>query len=86
MEQKDSNKNEDTSTIAKKERYSCKTCNAQGCCAIYEYCVSCCLHPGKVASFSFFFFFLIIENNRSINDALLLTANKGEEGCAIRFT
>ncbi|XP_003394684.1 SREBP regulating gene protein isoform X1 [Bombus terrestris] len=47
MEQKDSNKNEDTSTIAKKERYSCKTCNAQGCCAIYEYCVSCCLHPGK---------------------------------------
>lgn len=33
-----------------------------------------------------FLFFLIIENNRSINDALLLTANKGEEGCAIRFT
>ncbi|XP_017882419.1 UPF0454 protein C12orf49 homolog [Ceratina calcarata] len=40
-------KNEETSTIAKRERYSCKTCNAQGCCAIYEYCVSCCLHPGK---------------------------------------
>lgn len=36
--------------------------------------------------FPSFFFFLIIENNRSINDALLLTANKGEEGCAIRFT
>ncbi|KAK1133688.1 hypothetical protein K0M31_011480 [Melipona bicolor] len=46
-EHKDSNKNEDTPTIAKRERYSCKTCNAQGCCAIYEYCVSCCLHPGK---------------------------------------
>ncbi|KAF3420255.1 hypothetical protein E2986_06869 [Frieseomelitta varia] len=46
-EHKDSNKNEDTPTITKRERYSCKTCNAQGCCAIYEYCVSCCLHPGK---------------------------------------
>ncbi|XP_078045164.1 SREBP regulating gene protein [Augochlora pura] len=33
--------------VAKRERYSCKTCNVQGCCAIYEYCVSCCLHPGK---------------------------------------
>ncbi|XP_076653474.1 SREBP regulating gene protein [Halictus rubicundus] len=39
-------KNEEVS-IVKRERYSCKTCNAQGCCAIYEYCVSCCLHPGK---------------------------------------
>ncbi|XP_034182691.1 SREBP regulating gene protein [Osmia lignaria lignaria] len=47
IDQKDSVKNEDTSSIAKSERYSCKTCNAQGCCAIYEYCVSCCLHPGK---------------------------------------
>ncbi|KAK0174655.1 hypothetical protein PV327_010405 [Microctonus hyperodae] len=34
-------------TIVKRERYSCETCNAQGCCAIYEYCVSCCLHPGR---------------------------------------
>ncbi|CAL7947453.1 unnamed protein product [Xylocopa violacea] len=47
MEEKDSMKNEDTSTVVKRERYSCKTCNAQGCCAIYEYCVSCCLHPSK---------------------------------------
>ncbi|XP_012285810.1 UPF0454 protein C12orf49 homolog [Orussus abietinus] len=31
-----------------RERYSCETCNEQGCCAVYEYCVSCCLHPGKV--------------------------------------
>ncbi|XP_033209741.1 UPF0454 protein C12orf49 homolog [Belonocnema kinseyi] len=29
------------------KRYSCETCNTAGCCAIYEYCVSCCLHPGK---------------------------------------
>lgn len=28
-------------------RYACDTCNAHGCCAIYEYCVSCCLHPDK---------------------------------------
>ncbi|XP_003703979.1 SREBP regulating gene protein [Megachile rotundata] len=47
IDQKDPTKNEDTSTVTKSERYSCKTCNAQGCCAIYEYCVSCCLHPGK---------------------------------------
>lgn len=36
--------------MARRERYSCKTCNPQGCCTIYEYCVSCCLHPGKVDS------------------------------------
>uniref|UniRef100_A0A2P2I1Z0 SREBP regulating gene protein n=1 Tax=Hirondellea gigas TaxID=1518452 RepID=A0A2P2I1Z0_9CRUS len=28
-------------------RYHCLTCNAQHCCAIYEYCVSCCMHPDK---------------------------------------
>ncbi|XP_015597353.1 UPF0454 protein C12orf49 homolog [Cephus cinctus] len=32
----------------KRERYSCESCNAQGCCAVYEYCVSCCLQPGKI--------------------------------------
>ncbi|XP_076233135.1 SREBP regulating gene protein [Calliopsis andreniformis] len=46
LEQKDSGKNDEATTI-KRERYSCKTCNTQGCCAIYEYCVSCCLQPGK---------------------------------------
>ncbi|XP_076029583.1 SREBP regulating gene protein [Oratosquilla oratoria] len=30
-------------------RYACDTCNVHGCCAIYEYCVSCCLHPDKKA-------------------------------------
>ncbi|XP_001602536.2 UPF0454 protein C12orf49 homolog [Nasonia vitripennis] len=33
---------------SKKTRYSCKTCSPQGCCTIYEYCVSCCLDPNKV--------------------------------------
>ncbi|XP_043254173.1 SREBP regulating gene protein [Colletes gigas] len=47
IEQKDPTKNEEPPSIYKRERYSCKTCNVQGCCAIYEYCVSCCLHPGK---------------------------------------
>lgn len=48
-EQKQPSKAEETVvTAVLKERYSCKTCNAQGCCAIYEYCVSCCLHPAKV--------------------------------------
>ncbi|KAL2748356.1 SREBP regulating protein isoform X1 [Vespula maculifrons] len=47
-EQKQPSKAEETVvTAVLKERYSCKTCNAQGCCAIYEYCVSCCLHPAK---------------------------------------
>ncbi|GAB0086409.1 SREBP regulating gene protein [Sergentomyia squamirostris] len=27
--------------------YSCETCTEAGCCSIYEYCVSCCLHPDK---------------------------------------
>lgn len=47
-ERKQASKTEEASVTALKERYSCKTCNAQGCCAIYEYCVSCCLHPAKV--------------------------------------
>ncbi|XP_011137982.1 UPF0454 protein C12orf49 homolog [Harpegnathos saltator] len=47
IEQKQSPKNEETPIMARRERYSCKTCNPQGCCTIYEYCVSCCLHPGK---------------------------------------
>lgn len=29
------------------KRYQCETCSDSGCCAIYEYCVSCCLHPNK---------------------------------------
>ncbi|KAL1140834.1 hypothetical protein AAG570_000762 [Ranatra chinensis] len=28
-------------------RYSCYTCNRNGCCSIYEYCVACCLNPDK---------------------------------------
>ncbi|KAL6255049.1 hypothetical protein P5V15_013382 [Pogonomyrmex californicus] len=47
VEERQISKNEKTSTV-KKERYSCKTCNPQGCCTIYEYCVSCCLHPDKI--------------------------------------
>ncbi|XP_058800287.1 SREBP regulating gene protein [Phymastichus coffea] len=31
-----------------KARYTCETCNNHGCCAIYEYCVSCCLDPKKI--------------------------------------
>lgn len=85
MEQKDSIKNEDTSTTPRRERYSCKTCNAQGCCAIYEYCVSCCLHPGKVV-FRFLFSFFLNHITKDINENLLLTANKGKKGCTVRFT
>nr|CAG4638624.1 EOG090X0AGU [Cyclestheria hislopi] len=29
------------------KRYSCDTCQSNGCCSIYEYCISCCLQPDK---------------------------------------
>eukprot|EP00731_Ephydatia_muelleri_P023601 Em0015g1184a len=28
-------------------RHDCSSCVESGCCAIYEHCVSCCLHPDK---------------------------------------
>ncbi|KAL0272630.1 UNVERIFIED_CONTAM: hypothetical protein PYX00_005525 [Menopon gallinae] len=28
-------------------RFACDTCKSTGCCSIYEYCISCCLHPDK---------------------------------------
>ncbi|XP_039626675.1 SREBP regulating gene protein [Polypterus senegalus] len=28
-------------------QYSCKTCLPNGCCSVYEYCVSCCVQPNK---------------------------------------
>lgn len=30
-------------------RFECQTCDSNGCCAIYEHCVSCCLQPEKQA-------------------------------------
>ncbi|XP_067635272.1 SREBP regulating gene protein [Eurosta solidaginis] len=36
--------------VAETQYYTCYTCNATThCCDIYEYCVSCCLHPAKRA-------------------------------------
>jgi len=29
--------------------YMCDTCNSDGCCVLYEHCVSCCLDPKKVS-------------------------------------
>lgn len=29
------------------KHYSCETCHNNGCCSIYEYCISCCLQPDK---------------------------------------
>lgn len=36
--------NDNLSTVM---QYSCETCNKNNCCAIYEHCISCCLHPDK---------------------------------------
>jgi len=30
------------------QRYVCQSCQHNGCCAVYEHCVSCCLHPDKL--------------------------------------
>lgn len=30
-------------------RYNCESCHDNGCCSIYEYCISCCLQPEKKA-------------------------------------
>ncbi|XP_030075566.1 SREBP regulating gene protein [Microcaecilia unicolor] len=32
---------------ASSKLYSCESCLTNGCCSIYEYCVSCCLQPNK---------------------------------------
>lgn len=32
---------------ATKKRFICDTCNIDGCCMLYEHCVSCCLNPNK---------------------------------------
>lgn len=37
------------SNAAQTARYSCYSCQENHCCEIYEYCVSCCLQPGKVS-------------------------------------
>lgn len=88
IEQKELGKEGEVSNAIKRERYSCKTCNTQGCCAIYEYCVSCCLHPGKVG-----FIFVISASFSPCkkiphNDIILFfqSANKGKEGYPIEFT
>lgn len=30
------------------KHYACDTCLSNGCCAIYEFCISCCVDPEKV--------------------------------------
>ncbi|XP_029158832.1 UPF0454 protein C12orf49 homolog [Nylanderia fulva] len=47
IEPEQASKNDEIWSMVKRERYSCQTCNSRGCCTIYEYCVSCCLHPDK---------------------------------------
>lgn len=32
-------------------RYHCESCHDNGCCSIYEYCISCCLQPEKVLEY-----------------------------------
>lgn len=35
-------------TAPSTKRYTCDSCSENGCCELYEQCVSCCLHPQKV--------------------------------------
>lgn len=40
-------------------QYSCDTCNEdEGCCAVFEKCVSCCLNPSKVCRPKYFQIFI----------------------------
>ncbi|XP_014217858.1 UPF0454 protein C12orf49 homolog [Copidosoma floridanum] len=48
--------------LIEKIRYPCTSCNPQGCCEIYEYCVSCCLDPNKV---------IFIQSNITISNKYL---------------
>ncbi|KAL5015857.1 hypothetical protein ScPMuIL_005446 [Solemya velum] len=32
---------------SRSHRYACSSCNEKYCCAVYEFCVSCCLKPDK---------------------------------------
>lgn len=36
---------------AQSKQYDCDSCIDDGCCSVYEYCVSCCLNPNKVRKF-----------------------------------
>ncbi|CAG0892750.1 unnamed protein product [Darwinula stevensoni] len=33
--------------LATTRRYVCESCGTNHCCAIYEFCISCCLHPSQ---------------------------------------
>lgn len=35
------------------KQYDCDSCIFDGCCSVYEYCVSCCLNPNKVSEMRF---------------------------------
>jgi len=62
--------NEADLSLKKHQRYSCETCNMEtGCCAIFEYCVSCCLDPDKKALLS-----KVMENVSSSPDSLVLSS------------
>ncbi|XP_037093155.1 SREBP regulating gene protein-like [Pollicipes pollicipes] len=32
---------------ASTRRFLCESCSQEGCCSVYEHCISCCLHPDK---------------------------------------
>lgn len=44
------------------KRFACDTCKETGCCSIYEYCISCCLHPDKVSLLFYFILFFFYSN------------------------
>lgn len=45
--------NDELNTTMKIKNNSCDTCTSQGCCEVYEYCVSCCLYAAKVKTIYF---------------------------------
>ncbi|ENN77923.1 SREBP regulating gene protein [Dendroctonus ponderosae] len=57
-------------------QYTCETCNPKQCCGIYEYCVSCCLHPDKKELLE-----AILKKATEQNNILLASASDHFELC-----
>lgn len=51
-------------------QYTCDTCNMEdGCCVVYEKCVSCCLNPNKVGRLFHLFFCLAYTISLSLSQS-----------------
>lgn len=57
-------------------QYNCSTCKSNGCCVLYEHCVSCCLQPEKQAVLQ-----RILQQAREIIDKVYIAVTDQFELC-----